>query len=136
MTDSSFALQTAVYAALTTPALAEVSKVVDHPITDPQASDFPFVQIGDEDYQPDDTDDGGGDGGVGEFITVHVWSRYRGKKQAKAICSEIYDRLHGASLTVTGRASALCWVRSRLILNDPDGLTRHGVVNIEIIHRS
>ena len=136
MSDYSLAVQGAIYTALTSPAISGVSFVVDNPVTEPAASDFPFIQIGNSDFTPDDTDDGGGDGGLREFFDLHVWSRYRGQKEVKEIASTIYDRFHGATLTVTGRPSALSWVRNRLILDDPDGLTRHGIVTLEIDHRS
>lgn len=136
MSDYSFALQTAIYTALTSPAISGVSFVRDHPVTEPASSDFPFIHIGESQVVPDDTDDGSGDGGVTETVDIHVWSRYRGQSEVKSISSTVYDRLHGASLTVTGRASALAWVRNRVVLNDPDGLTRHGIVTVEISHRS
>jgi hypothetical protein len=35
-----------------------------------------------------------------------------------------------------GRPSALAWVRTVRVITDPDGKTRHGIVSVEIIHRS
>lgn len=138
MTDYSWALQVAIRSALITPAMTGVQSVRDTPDTTPSDSDFPFIVIGESQEVPDDTvkTSGAGDGGVSEFIDLHVWSRYRGQKEAKEIAAAIYDRLHGSSLSVTGRVSALCWVRSRRIFTDTDGLTRHGVISIEVIHRS
>lgn len=136
MSDYSDALQEAIYDTLTDAPISGVQFVRDHPVTEPAGSDFPFIHIGESDYQPDDTDDGGGDGGLREFITLHVWSRYRGQEEVKTISSTIYDRFHGVTLTVTGRASVISWVRSRIIQDDPDGLTRHGIITLEIDHRS
>jgi len=138
MTDSSLAVQGAIRTALISPAITGIQSVRDTPDTTPTDSDFPFIHIGESQIIPDDTTNtaSGGDGGVSEFVDLHVWSRYRGQKEVKELAAVIYDRLHGASLTVTGRASALSWVRNRQVLTDTDGLTRHGVISLEIIHRS
>lgn len=138
MSDYSWPLRQALYTALTTPGISGVTTVSNIPLTEPDASDFPFVIIGEGQLVPDDAVKGDGvtDGGVSEFVDLHVWSRARSQKETLEIASTIYDRLHGQSLTVTGRTSALCWVRDRRFFTDPDGLTRHGVLSIEVIHRS
>lgn len=131
MSDFSFAVQAAVFAALTaaSPAIAS-GRIYDDP---PPDAAFPYVEIGEGQTIPDDAS---GDGGVAETIDLHVWSTYRGQKEAKEIAARIYDTLHGVALTVPGRASALAWVRTRRIFRDPDGVTRHAVVSVEVIHRS
>jgi hypothetical protein len=130
MTSHHWNLQAAIYAALTG---ANVSggRVYDDV---PESPTFPYVQIGEDQAIPDDVSPG--DLGVVETISLHTWSRHRGQKEIKDIVSEITDTLHGVSLNVTGRASALVWVRITRIILDPDGLTRHGITDIEIIHRS
>lgn len=111
----------------------------------PQDVAFPWLEIGDRQTLPDDVSaEGGdddsppatGDAGVSDFFDLHIWSRYAGKKEAAEIADVLHTLLHGASLTITGRASAFAWVRTVRHLRDPDGMTRHGVVSIEIIHRS
>lgn len=99
---------------------------------------FPWVEIGDKQIIPDDAtaDDGGSDNGVSDFTDLHIWSRHPGKKEALSIGEQIRSLLHGQALTVTGCASALAWVRSERYLRDPDGVTRHGVISVEIIHRT
>lgn len=101
-------------------------------------SEFPYVQIGETDALPDDasTSAGTGDDGEVETVTLHVWSRYQGQKEVKNIMQQIKSLLHNQALTVSGRASALAYVRSRRNFTDPDGRTRHGVVSVEVIHRS
>lgn len=131
MSDHHWNLQKAVHGALTAASVAG-GRVYDDVPADPI---FPYVQIGAalpivDGVLP-------GDDGIAEILTLHVWSRHRGQKEVKQIASAIYDTLHQTALTVTGRASAIAWLR-RLgpIMLDPDGLTRHGVVEVEIVHRS
>lgn len=109
----------------------------------PQSVTFPWLEIGDGQIVPDDTsasDDSSpevtGDSGVSDFYDLHIWSRYAGKKEIRQISDVLHSLLHEANLTIEGRASALCWIRSERFLRDPDGQTRHSVVSIEIIHRS
>ena len=132
MTDHSWNLQQAIYALLTanSPTIAG-GRVYDDV---PQNATFPFVEIGDVLAVPEDatTDDAG----LSEFLDLHIWSRYRGKREAQQIWALVRDVLHGASLSVTGRASSLAWVRNWRLILDPDGVTRHGIVTVEIIGRS
>jgi hypothetical protein len=104
----------------------------------PQAVAFPWVEIGDGQSIPDDTSQatGASDAGVSDFFDLHVWSRYAGKKEVKQIVDVLHGLLHEVSFTIAGRSSASAWIRSVRILRDPDGITRHGIVNVEVIHRS
>lgn len=104
----------------------------------PQTVTFPWIEIGDGQIIPADTaqSNGASDAGVSDFFDLHVWSRYAGKKEVKQIVDVLHTLLHGVSLTITGRTSALSWVRTVRIIRDPDGITRHGIVSVEIIHRS
>ena len=139
MAGFSFPTQRALYEALTSASIAG-GRIHDHAPSDVV---FPYVEIGESQAIPDDTSAAGGDDdGVSETFTLHVWDRpnrtggHRGGKQVREILSSIYTVLHGAALTVSGRASALAWVRSDRVMRDPDGITVHGVVDVEIIHRS
>lgn len=135
MSASLFACQKAVRLALT--GLCG-DRIYDGP---PQTVDFPWIEIGDRQIIPDDTTSwsvaGGSDAGVSDFFDLHVWSRaYAGKKEVEDIVDDVHSRLHEASLAVVGRASALAWVRSVRILRDPDGITNHGLISLEVVHRS
>lgn len=131
-------LQEAVYAAITDAAIAGVVSIVDNPITNPTKENFPFIEIDGSQIIPNDTSgsDGSGDTGQDEFIDVHCYSRYRGKKEIKIIMSAIYAALHRKSLSVTGRSSVLCWSDGERLFDEPDGLTRHGIQTFKITHRS
>tara|TARA_Y100000004_G_scaffold136121_1_gene154122 strand:- start:43 stop:447 length:405 start_codon:yes stop_codon:yes gene_type:complete len=91
---------------------------------------YPFVSLGEEtavDYSTKDLDGG-------EFtINIHVWSQYKGAKQAKEIMDRIHDLLHDSSLTVSGFNLANLRFEFSDILRDPDGVTRHGVMRFRAI---
>jgi len=128
MTDYSPAVQVAVLAALGALAGGRVYDAV------PEGAGFPYIEVAGSQLIPDDTTPG--DGGISENIDIHVWSRSRGWTEVKTIMGQIYDALHGVSLSVAGRASALSWVRNTHELNDPNGLDRHGIMSVEIVHRT
>lgn len=137
MSDFGFPLQTAIYAALTgaSPVIAG-GRIYDDPpqAVPPRTVEYPYVEIGETQVIPDDTS--GNDAGISEFVDLHIWSTYRGMKEVKEIAARIHDVLHEASLTVVGRTSAFAFIRNKRTLRDPDGVTRHGIVTVEIIHRS
>nr|WP_297388262.1 DUF3168 domain-containing protein [uncultured Roseateles sp.] len=119
------ALQTAVFTRLAA-ALAPVA-VYDHV---PQAVDpgsdvpFPYVTIGEDEPREWDTDT---EDGFEATFTVHVWSRQLGRLQVKQLQDEIYDALHRYNLPVTGYETVLLSFESATTLQDPDGITQHGV---------
>lgn len=100
---------------------------------------FPHIVIGDWQGLPDDvtTEDGGHDDGIESYCDLHVWSRYRGKAEAQQIMGRIHALAHGSVLAVSGQTSVHVWVDAhRGPMDDPDGLTRHGIVTLKIISRS
>lgn len=136
----SWELQQAIYTALTAGSPTPVPDVGARVYDDvPQNATYPFIEIAESVATTEDVSIGestAGDKGVSEFIDLHVWSQYRGKKEAKRIMASIHTALHGVSLSVAERASALSWVRTARLLLDPDGVTRHGIVTVEVIHRN
>lgn len=142
------AAQRALYTRLKGSIAAVGPRVYDDP---PQNVVFPWLEIGDRQVIPDDATSnvtlGGSDDGVEDYFDLHVWSRGSppapgkpAKKSGKQECNEIIDALHGLlhqqTLTITGRTSALMWITNVRVLLDPDGMTRHGVVSLKIIHRT
>lgn len=125
-------LQTAVYADLVAASIPGLVQIVDHRIVKPKADDFPFIEIGESQSIPDDTSCADGSQ---EIIDLHVWSRVRGQKQIKQIMGRIHDAFHAEALTVSGLASCFAFVEGERIINDPDGLTRHGVVTLRFYSR-
>lgn len=129
------ALQQAIYDQLTgdSTLMALVTGVYDDV---PQAADsgassaFPYVTIGEDIHQDWSTDTSLGDDAT---ITVHTWSRYRGRKQTKQIQGAIYDALTRVNLSVTGYTMvAIDYVDEQSFV-DTDGLTRHGVSTFRVL---
>lgn len=61
-------------------------------------------------------------------IEIHVWSRYRGRKEARELLGKIKDRLHEQSLALTGATFIDCRFRDLEQFTDADGITQHGVI--------
>ena len=114
------------------PLMAMVQGVYD---SVPQANDagsgssFPYVTIGEDTHVEWDTDT---ELGADVTITIHTWSRYRGRKEVKNIQGRIYEILHRANLSVSGyHLVGIDWLQSESFM-DTDGLTRHGVQTFRI----
>lgn len=119
-----FALQTAVYSALTSDAslMNLVTAIYDDV---PQGdAELPYVTIGDAQHNEWDTDT---ELGRQVTLTLHSWSQYAGRKEIKNIQGAIYDVLHRGSLSITGYTLVLCDFVSSETFLDSDGQTRHGV---------
>lgn len=133
MSDFFNPLQVALYDRLSTE-LAPLA-VYDSPPHQPDGrpnADFPYVTIGDDTLLPFDTDTSLG---VSATITLHVWSRYPGKKEAKTIMGLIYTTLHrqAATLVAVGYSFVDCLYEFGEIIEEVDGKTRHGVCRYRII---
>jgi hypothetical protein len=131
----SLAIQAAVYGALTGNAalMALVQGVYDaqpRPLTGDDALLFPYVTIGDDTLSDWSTDT---ESGADATITIHTWSRYKGRKEEKTIQAAIYAALHRQALTVSGYAMvSVDWINSDS-MTDADGETRHGVQTFRMI---
>lgn len=97
----------------------------------PQDADtFPYVVIGEDTHIPFDTDDSVGSEST---ITLHIWSRQHGKKEAKDIQGLIYAALHRYALDVTGYHTITLDFEYSDVFLDADGRTRHGVCRYRTI---
>lgn len=141
MSDHSSAVQKVLYATLTRAPAIAAGGFFDG--VAPADVAFPHGEIGPQETVPDDAstendapDGDNGDEGLSDTFDLHLWSRYDGRAEIMRMVAEIHRRLHRKTLNVPERASAHSWVRSVRILLDDDGITRHGVVTVEIIHRS
>jgi hypothetical protein len=103
-----------------------------HPVYDhaPQVSEYPYIVMGDDTSIPFDTDRSIGSEST---LTIHVWSRYRGRIECKEILQEIYDKLHRAELVVLGCHLVECAAEFQETYLESDGLTRHGVIRFRLI---
>lgn len=108
--------------------------------TPPQDVAFPWIEIGDSDVALDDASgemSEVSDFGVKETVDIHVWGRARaGKGEVKEIADAIVARLHLQDIAIVGRRSSLTWVRTVRVFKEADDVTAHGVITVEIIHRS
>jgi hypothetical protein len=124
-------LQQAVYLRLS--GFSGMPDVYDHV---PQAADggssvpFPYVTLGDDIHVPFDTDDSVGSEAT---ITLHTWSRARGRKEVKDIQATIRDALQRFELEVDGFALVTVEFDSSESFMDPDALTRHGVSRFRVL---
>lgn len=124
-------LQTAIYQKLS---LALAVPVYDHvPQVDDAGDngDYPYVRIESPRDNENDTDN---DTGFDTTIQLHVWSRYRGNKEAAELQAQIYNALHRQDLTVTGYGVSDVHQEFSEIMLDPDGITRHGVQRFRIFY--
>ena len=96
----------------------------------PQDSDYPYIVIGDTTSLPNDTDT---EIGSDSTITIHVWSRYRGRLEVKQIQQAIYDILHRAQLSVSGSHFVMIDCEFQESFRDADGLTMHGVQRFRML---
>lgn len=93
----------------------------------PRATAFPSVTFG-ETGQADWSSDNEPGGDV--RLTLHVWSRVVGKRQAWTIIGHLMRLLHDAPLALDNHTLVLVRVNFAEVRLDPDGLTEHGVVRV------
>src|SRR5690606_40268145 len=66
-------------------------------------------------------------------VTLHIWSRYKGFKEALEILDDLNRLLADQDLSVAGYDTAACFYEFSETLRDPDGKTRHVPVRYRII---
>jgi hypothetical protein len=125
-------VQRSIYDELTAnPALmGMITGVYDHV---DQGTVFPYVVIGEDSAAEWDTDT---EIGAESTLTIHSWSRQRGRLETKEIQQAIYEVLHQAELNVQDAIFYfIFWQFSDSFL-EPDGETRHGVMRFRIVYDS
>ena len=124
----SFDLQSAIYSLLnndsTLDSLVGNNKIFDNV---PDDTSYPYIQIGLETVSNIGTKTV--DGNVYN-VDIDVWSQYRGQKEIKEIMERIYVLCHDITISVSGADSVMSYVTNVTTLREPDGITRHGIVNI------
>lgn len=127
MHDPTAALQAALVQRLKTNVTRVSSRVYDR--VTPNAA-FPYLQFGASQVTPD---------GAQCFdlatchITLHVWSREVGAVEARRISDDVLQTLNDwtPDLSADGFVCDDLRVTSSQIMADPDGVTSHGVIQIE-----
>lgn len=123
-------LQTALYNRLTNELTVPVYDAVPQAVDAGDNSAFPYVTIGEDSASEFDTDTSTG---FDTDVTIHVWSRYRGRREVKQIQQAIYDALHLHDLSVSGYHTVMVLFESADSFMDADGITRHGVTIFRIV---
>lgn len=101
-------------------------KVYDKPAATVSA---PYISIGPSDYVPDDADLI--DGRI-ESVQIDCWSEAQdGKREIKALADAVKKALHRFAGTIDPGALVSIEVTQVRVLDDPDGITLHGIVTVE-----
>jgi hypothetical protein len=132
MTDALFNAQNALYTALAASGaiqslLGSPPRVYDHV---PPGANFPYIAFGAISVQPHDTKT---EIGFEQILTLDIWSRYRGSKEAKDIMQACYDALHRATLSVSNEVFLLSEFHSADLVLESDGLTYRAAARFSII---
>jgi hypothetical protein len=127
----SWNLQKAIYAKLNDATISGAS-VADVPVYDdiPEGTSAPYINIGEETAINDGTKTVDA---VEHTLTIHVWSEYRGRYEIKHIMEQVYQNLHNAAITVSGASLVNIRQEFATTLEEPDGITRHGVMRFRAI---
>lgn len=129
MGNAAWALQQAVYAALTSDAplvaLLGGARVYD---VVPTRAEFPYVTIAQTAERDWST---GSEAGGEHTLTLHVWSRGGGRKETLAIVAAARAVLHEAALSLSG--FRLINLRHEVSEVRRDGETFHGIVRFRAV---
>lgn len=130
--DPALPVQRAIYALLTARLPLNAGQLVGIYDRIPVDAGYPYLHVGDD--QPESA-------GIGDYVRscVHVWSRQVGHTEAKAIAGQVrflIDPRDDGSTDLDASAEGVSigfasWLRTR-ILDDPDGITVHAVVEFKI----
>jgi hypothetical protein len=109
---------------------AAVQAIVGDRIYDgvPDNAVFPYISFGPSDYNPDDADC---IGGREETIQLDCWSRDDGRKwPCKQLVDAVKSAVHEKDAEMTSGALVQMRVTLARVLDDPDRITAHGVVQV------
>lgn len=124
-------LQKAVHAALAGDAeLAELLgevRVYDHT---PANVPFPYITFGRTSVYDWDT---GTERGTEQILTLHVWSKGRGKKETHGLMDAIGTRLHDAGLELEGHALVNLRLEFSDVIFDEDLAVHHGMLRFRAV---
>ncbi len=131
MPSSSWALQKSIYETLAVDAgvlgLLGGARIYDDA---PQRSAFPYLTLGQSTLRDWST---GSEDGDEHLLTLHVWSRADGRREAHEIMQALRDALHERALALEGHR--LVNLRHELseARREPDGETYHGIVRLRAV---
>lgn len=132
MSSASWALQAAIFATLS--ADNGIKSVLGNPprIFDevPRKAAMPYLVIADGRQSDWST---ATDAGAEHALIMHVWSRARGHKEAKAIADAVRMALQNANLTLIGHTLINLRHQSSDFLRETDGETYHAVLRFRAV---
>ena len=131
MSSAGFALQKAIFEKLTSdaPTLAALGgpRVYDDA---PARTEFPFVTFGQSSERDWST---GSDEGFEHLVTLHVWSRARGRREAEQVIAAARAALHDQDLTLSGHRLINLRHEFSEARRDSDGETFHGIARFRAV---
>jgi len=131
MSSAGFALQKAIFEKLTSdaPTLAALGgpRVYDDA---PARTEFPFVTFGQSSERDWST---GSDEGYEHLVTLHVWSRARGSREAEQVIAAARAALHDQDLTLSGHRLINLRHEFSEARRDSDGETFHGIARFRAV---
>jgi hypothetical protein len=131
MSSAGFALQKAIFEKLTSdaPTLAALGgpRVYDDA---PARTEFPFVTFGQSSERDWST---GSDEGYEHLVTLHVWSRARGRREAEQVIAAARAALHDQDLTLSGHRLINLRHEFSEARRDSDGETFHGIARFRAV---
>jgi len=96
----------------------------------PEGTEYPYVVIGEETAANNGTKTLDG---IEHTLTIHAWSRYRGRREIKEIMQSVYENLHNTDISVTGASLVNIRQEFNTTLAETDGITRHGVMRFRAV---
>jgi hypothetical protein len=131
MTNAAFALQQAIFSKLSSDS-STLSALGGARIYDdvPSRTEFPFMTFGQSTERDWST---GTDIGSEHLVTLHVWSRGRGRKEAEAVISAARDALHDQELELDGHRLINLRHEFSEARRDTDGETIHGIARFRAV---
>lgn len=118
------------YTALTDLVQAVVSKL--EPTTNASDVDaFPYVSIGTITANPFDTKI---NNGVNAVFQIDVWSRSTSELDRREIMDAVYVALHKHDLAIADCALIDCRYETSTEIDDPDGITTHGILLFRVMY--
>jgi len=96
----------------------------------PQGTPFPYVTIGESTVRDWST---GSEAGSEHILTLHVWSRAKGRKQVHEIIDVMTAKLHDMNLPVSGHTLVNFRHELSEARRESDGETYHGIVRYRAV---
>lgn len=96
----------------------------------PQRAAYPFVSLGNSVVRDWSTSS---ESGFEHALTLHIWSKAKGKKQCLQIISSVRRVLHDVALVVEDHPLVNLRYEFEDVRLDPDGETFHGIVRFRAV---